>query len=795
MILKIYIKNNTNYMIVKFRLLGLLLFSTLVLAVAPVALAESVPNVLGIEIDLAEPENSIVDISPDQNVFQNVFPGFSVTKPSTWEFNTSTDILSIINPASETENGVSIMVFTSPNFTNVDNGYEALQNALVNMGMFGFFGLEDLGTVNFRGRQVRKVMLEITDTIETTTYVLPYGNKLLWVAYYYGANNEDQSGVDTVLNSMTFEGFMTPTMDKTYSDSDGTITLTPSSDWDMKILNDSVSNIVADLRHGEVENAFAKVRIRDLGGYYDESTNDEIYEIYDGSAGLGLEGMFESLGYTYVAVSSDKHVFVSATLPDVYRKQERLDRISNNSVALQTISYLFFLQEKIVEFDLYVFDPTNDDFTVAARDFESGVVQKLVLLTSLRQDPVIDNSDPNDFYNDDTPIISPPLPDVPEPELPADHVTIGEVSHFRGNVNAPVTIIEYADFECPYCQRFEETLQQAFDEFGTQIRLVFKHYPLTGIHSKAQKAAEAAECAGQQGKFWEMHDALFTMNSAGTLSVDNYKQQAATLGLDIAVFNNCLDNGGGAVKVVLDYDDAASAGVTGVPASFVNGVLLPGAVSYETLKAAIEAALQKYQPVEVERPYDSEAKQKVVLRNAKLASNVKGRIMLKVEDKGRAYYMNPLTSEGRFLGRAEDAYAVMREEGVGITTNNLKKIPVALDNLTGIDSDNDGLPDAFEDAIGTDKNKRDTDNDGYLDKEELLNNYSPTGKEKLVFDTAFARQQYGKIFLQVENRGEAWYINPQNGKRYFLGRAEDAYKLMRTLALGISNKDFDLLEK
>jgi len=189
----------------------------------------------------------------------------------------------------------------------------------------------------------------------------------------------------------------------------------------------------------------------------------------------------------------------------------------------------------------------------------------------------------------------------------------------------------------------------------------------------------------------------------------------------------------------------------------------------------------------------TEIKNKVV--GFALADRLKGKIILKVEDDGKAYYINPSTKYSYFLGRPADAFSVMRDQGIGITNFDLNKIPVGLISLGGQDSDNDGLSDMLEEAIGTDKNNSDTDGDGYSDKDELEGNYNPnqTGGVKLNIDNNFSEKQKGKILLQVENNGEAWYVNPEDGKKYFLGRPVDAFSAMRNLGLGISNKDFGKL--
>ncbi len=176
-----------------------------------------------------------------------------------------------------------------------------------------------------------------------------------------------------------------------------------------------------------------------------------------------------------------------------------------------------------------------------------------------------------------------------------------------------------------------------------------------------------------------------------------------------------------------------------------------------------------------------------------MSDRLAGRILLQVESNGEAWYVNPKTKLRHYMGRPSNAFELMRAQGVGVSNNNLEKIPIGLANLTGADSDKDGLPDAFEDAIGTNKNNSDTDNDGFNDKEELEKNYNPSGNKKLVTDLSFTNKQKGKIFLQVEAHGEAWYVNPVDNKRYFLGRPHDAFNIMRGLGLGVANQDINII--
>jgi hypothetical protein len=180
------------------------------------------------------------------------------------------------------------------------------------------------------------------------------------------------------------------------------------------------------------------------------------------------------------------------------------------------------------------------------------------------------------------------------------------------------------------------------------------------------------------------------------------------------------------------------------------------------------------------------------IKNVKKFVELSGKIILKVESKGEAYYVNPRNKKMYSLGCPDDAFNVMRSQGVGITDKNLNKIQIGT-KFTGSDSDSDGLSDNLEKAIGLDPIKKDTDGDGYNDKIELDNAYNPLGSGRQFIDNKYSSAQKGKILLQVEKNGEAWYINPNDGKRYFLDRPADAFNAIRSLGLGISNKDFNRL--
>lgn len=174
------------------------------------------------------------------------------------------------------------------------------------------------------------------------------------------------------------------------------------------------------------------------------------------------------------------------------------------------------------------------------------------------------------------------------PTEPVD-ITVAKDDWIRGNKNAKVTLVEFSDFQCPYCLQFNPTVEQVRKDYPDTVRIVFKHYPLTSIHPMAQKAAEAAECAGDQKKFWEMHDKLFANQTS--LSIDNYKAWAKELGLNQSKFDKCLDDNTKQAKVAADQKYGDSVGVSGTPTSFVNGYSVQGAQSYDVVKAKIDTAL------------------------------------------------------------------------------------------------------------------------------------------------------------------------------------------------------------
>lgn len=161
----------------------------------------------------------------------------------------------------------------------------------------------------------------------------------------------------------------------------------------------------------------------------------------------------------------------------------------------------------------------------------------------------------------------------------------------KGPESAPVTIVEFSDFQCPFCSRVIPTLNKVTDTYGDRVRLVFRQFPLNSIHPQAQKAAEAALCADEQEKFWEMHDAMFDDQSK--LQVANLKSTAAALELDAAAFAECLDSGRHAEQVNADLQAGMEAGVTGTPALFINGRFLSGAQPYEAISKVIDDELRR----------------------------------------------------------------------------------------------------------------------------------------------------------------------------------------------------------
>lgn len=182
--------------------------------------------------------------------------------------------------------------------------------------------------------------------------------------------------------------------------------------------------------------------------------------------------------------------------------------------------------------------------------------------------------------------------------------------------------------------------------------------------------------------------------------------------------------------------------------------------------------------------------------SSSLSERLKGHILLQVENNGEAWYVDTESKQRYYMKDGSIAYQMMRELGLGITNDNLKKIPIGLnERFEDMDYDGDYLSDKLEEAIGTDVYSRDSDDDGYFDGEEVEAGYNPLGPGKMTFDTNLIEKLKGKILLQVESRGEAWYINPQDGKRYYMADGDAAYDIMRFLSLGITNENLSKIEE
>jgi protein-disulfide isomerase len=179
----------------------------------------------------------------------------------------------------------------------------------------------------------------------------------------------------------------------------------------------------------------------------------------------------------------------------------------------------------------------------------------------------------------------------PAPEVvPMDALGIRKDDPARGSPKAPITLVVFSDFECPFCSRVEPTLAQVQQTYGDKVRIVWKHQPLP-FHQHAVPAAEAAEAAREQGKFWEMHDKLFANQQA--LGDDRYPQLAKEIGLDVAKFEAARKSGRGTTRIQEDQAIARRNGVDGTPTLFVNGEKIVGAVPFEQIKTVIDKKLAR----------------------------------------------------------------------------------------------------------------------------------------------------------------------------------------------------------
>jgi len=199
------------------------------------------------------------------------------------------------------------------------------------------------------------------------------------------------------------------------------------------------------------------------------------------------------------------------------------------------------------------------------------------------------------IWGQDTAVAANPVADggqnLPPPVQQVTRIAVEEGGNPSiGPADAPITIIEFSDYQCPYCQKWEATVfQRLLDDYPTQVRIVYRDFPLNSIHPEAAPSANAANCAGEQDAYWQFHDKLFSYKL--NLGKEAYLQYAKELELDMTSFTACLESNRYAAEVTADLEYAVSLGVQSTPTFFINGLYLVGSQPYDTFKKLIDQEL------------------------------------------------------------------------------------------------------------------------------------------------------------------------------------------------------------
>jgi protein-disulfide isomerase len=303
-----------------------------------------------------------------------------------------------------------------------------------------------------------------------------------------------------------------------------------------------------------------------------------------GSTKITQAELEQQLAAQLVSVRLERHKILEDGL-DNYLGQQVLQKEAD----ARGVSTTALLKSEVSD---KVADPTDDEIDAFYESNKSRLRQpKEQMVDRIRQ--YLRQQKYNKAYSDymdslkskyDVQVFLKPMRlDVDSPDAPSE-----------GPANAPVTLVEFSDFQCPFCARVNPTIEKAMKEYDGKIRLVYRQFPLTNIHPNALRAAEASLCARDQGKFWAMHDAMFADQRG--LSADGLKATAVKLGLKANQFNECLDSKKYQDDVLAERLAGVAAGVKGTPALFVNGrPLSGGAVAYETLSQAIDEELARVQ--------------------------------------------------------------------------------------------------------------------------------------------------------------------------------------------------------